>query len=191
MCRHQYPEQFVDRVGCVINALSESRSQSCCPTDSRGEQAPWSLPASSRASKAFGFRLADSSLNLANTTVKWKKPLPKTAASPQHTCLFMHNSQVQSLQRSVLDCLMIPLSSLGQSTSACVSHRAATNSNTAHSPSVVQHNSPIYCKRGSANVQTLTNRYTTNVTRAKVVSRESILTSAKNANTVMGNSTNM
>jgi hypothetical protein len=40
-------------------------------------------------------------------------------------------------------------------------------------------------------VQTLTNRYTTNVTRAKVVSRESILTSAKNANTVMGNSTNM
>jgi hypothetical protein len=94
MCRHQYPEQFVDRVGCVINALSESRSQSCCPTDSRGEQAPWSLPASSRASKAFGFRLADSSLNLANTTVKWKKPLPKTAASPQHTCLFMHNSQV-------------------------------------------------------------------------------------------------
>jgi hypothetical protein len=115
MCRHQYPEQFVDRVGCVINALSESRSQSCCPTDSRGEQAPWSLPASSRASKAFGFRLADSSLNLANTTVKWKKPLPKTAASPQHTCLFMHNSQVQSLQRSVLDCLMIPLSSLGQS----------------------------------------------------------------------------
>ena len=36
--------------------------------------------------------------------------------------------------------------------SGCVSYRTATNSNTAHSPRVVQHNSPIYCKGGSANV---------------------------------------
>ena len=72
--------------------------------------------------------------------------------------------------------------------SGCVSRRTAMNSNTAHSPRVVQHNSPIYCKGGSANVQTLANRYTINVTRAKVVRTESVFTSAKYANTLIGNS---
>jgi len=52
--------------------------------------------------------------------------------------------------------------------SGCVLCRAATKSNTAHSPSVVQHNSPTYCKRGSTNVETLADRYKTNVTRATV-----------------------
>jgi hypothetical protein len=54
-------------------------------------------------------------------------------------------------------CPMTPLFSCSQTPGTCVV-RTATNINTAHSPSVVQDNRPIYCKRISANAQTLANR---------------------------------
>src|SRR5262245_60681488 len=107
MCRHQYPEPFVDRVGYVINALSEGRFQSCCPTDSRGEQAPSSLPASSIASKAFGFVGRAFCLPEAAGQQPQSTPANRLDLAANHKSVLA----TQSPQRSVLSSLPSPTAS--------------------------------------------------------------------------------